>query len=122
MNDYVLPAAVRRLIDEALESMDHVELLFRISQAAEVTTEGLARDAHLEPSRVAKVLRDLEQAQLITGEAGSHRVTRNPRNRAAIADFAATYNARPVTLIRAVYARPTALHSFADGTRLRRED
>lgn len=122
MNDHALPSEVQRLIIEALASMDHVEVLFRISRGGEATAEWLAQDAHIAPAQVATVLRDLEQARLIVNEEGTYRVTRNARDRAAIDEFATAYNARPVTLIRAVYARPSALRSFADAFRLRRED
>jgi hypothetical protein len=122
MDDYTLPAEVRRLIDETLESMDHVELLFRIARRGEATAEWLGNDAHVDRSQVARVLHDLEHAKLIVGNAGTYRVTPNPRDRAAVDAFAETYNARPVTLIRAVYARPSPLRSFADAFRLRREE
>ena len=117
-----LPPEVQRLIDDALTSMDHVEVLFRISRAGEATAEWLARDAHIEQTQVMKVLRDLEHAKLIVHDGESYRVTQTARDRAAVDEFAGTYNARPVTLIRAVYARPSPLRSFADAFRLRREE
>jgi hypothetical protein len=113
---------VKQLIEETLASMDHVEILFRISRTGEASAAWLAADAHVEPSQVEKVLRDLEHAKLIKNDEGTYRVTRSPRERAAVDEFAAAYNARPVTLIRAVYARPSPLRSFADAFRLRRED
>jgi|SRR5581483_9445127 len=122
MDDNSLPPEVDRLIGETLASMDHVEVLFRICREGEATAEWLARDAHIEATRVARVLRDLEDAKLVTSDGPSYRVTQNPRDRAAVETFAATYNARPVTLIRAVYARPSPVRSFADAFRLRRED
>lgn len=122
MDEYTLPPEVKRLIDETLASMDHVEVLFRISRSGNATAEWLAADAHIDASRVEKVLRDLEHARLITNDNGTYRVTQEPRERAAVEEFAAAYNARPVTLIRAIYARTSPLRSFADAFRLRRED
>ncbi|HEX4681189.1 MAG TPA: MarR family transcriptional regulator [Gemmatimonadaceae bacterium] len=122
MSDPSLPEEVRRLIDGALASMDHVEVLFRIARQGDATAGWLARDAHIEPSHVAKVLRDLEHAKLIVSDGESYHLTQNPRDRAAVEEFAATYNSRPVTLIRAIYARPSPLRSFADAFRVRRED
>ena len=122
MDENALPAEVRRLINEHLESMDHVEVLFRIARRAEAAPDWLAHDAHIDRAQVASVLRDLANAKLIVAHDGLYRLTTNPRDRAAIEQFAETYNARPVTLIRAVYARPSPLRSFADAFRLRREE
>lgn len=117
-----LPPEVQRLIDETLASMDHVEVLFRVSRAGQATAEWLARDAHIDQAQLSKLLRDLEHAKLIVRDGESYHVTESSRDRAAVDEFAATYNARPVTLIRAVYARPSPLRSFADAFRIRREE
>jgi DNA-binding IclR family transcriptional regulator len=122
MDEYSLPPEVQRLIAETLESMDHLEVLFHISQQPEATAELLAEKAHIEPARLARVLRDLEHSKLIADEQGVYCITHNSRDRLAVELLAEAYNARPVTLIRAVYARPTPLRSFADAFRLRRED
>lgn len=122
MDDRSLPDEVRRLIDGALASMDHVEVLFRIAEQGDASAESLARHAHIEPSQLAKVLEDLKRAKLIANDGASYFVTQSPRDRAAVEELAAAYNARPMTLIRAVYARRSPLRSFADAFRLRRED
>jgi transcription initiation factor IIE alpha subunit len=120
MDDGSLPAEVVRLIKDNLESMDHVEVLFRIARQGEVNAEWLAEDAHIERAQVTRVLRDLEKDKLITSHEGQYRVAAGEQ--AAIEQFAETHNTRPVTLIRAVYARPTPLRSFADAFRIRREE
>ena len=102
--------------------MDHVEVLFRIGRIGDTTAAWLAEDAHIERSQVNRVLKDLERQKLIVSREGQVRLAAGPRERAAVALFVETYNARPVTLIRAVYARPTPLRSFADAFRLRHED
>ncbi|HEY4219074.1 MAG TPA: helix-turn-helix domain-containing protein [Gemmatimonadaceae bacterium] len=117
-----LPVEVRRLIDDVLETMDHVEILFRIGRTGEATAEWLAQDAHVEPAQVTRVVRDLERAKLIVSKDGTYRVTSNPDARAAVDAFTETYNARPVTLIRAIYSRPSPLRYFADSFRIRREE
>lgn len=122
MDEPTLPTEVMRLINDSLPSVDHVEILFRISRQGEATADWLARDSHIETATLTRVLQDLQSAKLIVGDGGTYRVTQNPRDRAAVEEFATTYNARPVTLIRAVYARPSPLRSFADAFRLRRED
>ncbi len=122
MEENSLPAEVRRLIDETLESMDHVEILYRLSRGAQVDAEWLAKDAHVEIARTNRVLRDLERAKLILSDEGKYRLTQSPRDQAIVAAFAAAYDARPVTLIRAIYSRTSPVQAFADAFRLRRDD
>jgi len=43
------------------------------------------------------------------------------RDKAAVELLALAYNERPVTLVRAIYARPTPAQSFADAFRLRKK-
>jgi len=104
MDDSSLPPEVRRLIDESLESMDHVEVLFRVARHGQTTPDWLARDAHIDQTRVTRVLRDLERANLVADDDGVFCVASGARDRAAVEQFADMYNTRPVTLIRAVYA------------------
>jgi hypothetical protein len=122
VEENALPSEVQRLIDDALASMDHVEVLFRVCRYGPVTAEWLARDAHIERAVVDRVLRNLEHARLVIADGAAFSVTSNPRGRAAVEQFAEMYNSRPVTLIRAVYARPSAARSFADAFRIRRDD
>jgi DNA-binding MarR family transcriptional regulator len=110
------------LISEALSTMDHVEVLFRVHRRVDATADWLATDAHVDPGVLARVLRDLEAANLVVEQNGSYRVTDAPRNRAAVEQVAAMYNARPVTLVRAVYARVSPVTTFADAFRLRRKE
>ena len=122
MDEYSLPPEVQRLITDALASMDHVEVLFQLAQAKDATLERLVETVHITATQLAKVLLDLEQARVITKDGASYRVTQNSGDRAAIDAFVTAYNTRPVTLIRAVYARPSPVRSFADAFRVRRED
>jgi len=117
-----MPAEVHRLINDALASMDHVEVLFQIAREDQATFGWLEEHAHIAPTQLRAVLRDLEQAGLIRLDESLYRVTTNARDRSAVDAFVTAYNTRPVTLIRAVYARPSAIRSFADAFRLRRED
>ena len=45
-----------------------------------------------------------------------------PALRRAVELLAIAYNERPVTLVRAIYDRPSAIQSFADAFRIRKED
>lgn len=122
MGESSLPPEVHRLINEALASMDHVEVLFQIAREGEVTSDWLVQHVHIEPAKLRTVLRDLEEAALIRLDGSSYRVTTNTRDRSAVEAFVIAYNTRPVTLIKAVYARPSAIRSFADAFRVRREE
>lgn len=122
MEENALPQQVLRLIESALPSMEHVEVLFRVCRESPSSAEALAQAAHIEPGRVSVVLRDLQRAKLIIHDGGFYRITHVPHERAAVEEFAATYNARPIALIRAVHERSSPLRSFADAFRLRRED
>lgn len=102
--------------------MEHVEVLFRVCRESPSRAESLAQAAHIETGRVAAVLRDLQRTKLIISEDGLYHITHAPHVRAAVEEFAATYNARPIALIRAVHERSSPLRSFAEAFRLRRED
>lgn len=122
VDDSALPAEVQRLITETLSSMDHVEILFRVSRRPDTDAEWLSRDAHMESRVVANVLHDLVEAGLLIERNGAYSVTENQRDRAAVNAFAEAYNARPVTLVRAIYARSSPVRTFADAFRLRRKE
>jgi hypothetical protein len=122
MEDQPLPQDVLRLIEDALPSMDHVEILFRVCRESPLRADSLAQTVHIEPGRVAAVLRDLQRAHLITNDDGRCRITQSARDRAAVEQFAEAFNARPIALIRAMQERSSPLRSFADAFRLRRED
>jgi hypothetical protein len=122
MEENALPAEVRRLIEDVLESMDHVEILYRLSRGAQADADWLARDTHVDPARTNRVLRDLERAKLVLNADGVYRLTQSPRDQAVVAAFATAYEARPVTLIRAVYGRTSPVQLFADAFRLRRDE
>ncbi len=117
-----LPAEVLRLIGEAVSSMDHVDLLFHLTKRGETTVGLLAADTHLDHKVVVRVLGELAKAGLVVERHGRFGVTGDPRNRAAVELLAEMYNARPVSLVRAVYARTSPITTFADAFRLRPEN
>ena len=57
-----------RLINDSLPSVDHVEILCRISRQGEATADWLARDSHIETATLTRVLQDLQSAKLIVGD------------------------------------------------------
>jgi DNA-binding transcriptional regulator YhcF (GntR family) len=124
MADRDLPPEVQRLIADVVASMDHVEVLRRIYASGEtlLSVDDLAADAHIERGLLGRVLHDLQHARLISGANDKYRYTGNAQETNAVRQLIEMYNTRPVTLVRAVYARISPVKTFADAFRLRRED
>ena len=128
MTEPGLPAEVRALIRGPVASMAHVEalLLLRRRAPVAVSVADLAADAQLPtPVQTRRCLDDLVGAGLLERvEADRYRYApRRDEERNAVDALAAMYNEKPVTLVRAVYARPAGpIQAFADAFRLRSEE
>ena len=129
MTERGLPAEVRLLIAGPLTSMAHVEALLCLRRAAPTarTLAEIAAEIHAASAAAARrTLDDLVAGHLAQrGDGDSWRFAPRSAELARAVDALATmYNERPVTLIRAVYERPTSspLQSFADAFRLRDRD
>ena len=128
MTDASLPAEVRALIRGPLATIAHVEALLMLRRAAPGAVEpsAVAAEAQL-PTLVAarRCLDDLVGARLAEGAGrDTYRYApTQPGAREAVDALARMYNEKPVTLVRAVYARPAGpVHAFADAFRLRPEE
>ncbi len=134
MTEAGLPAVVLALIGGPVASMAHAEaLLFLRRVAPEArTTAAVASAAQLATLDAARrCLAELADAALVAG-AGPDAYRYAPADdaaRHAVDALAEMYETKPVTLIRAIYSRPappprpsSAVQSFADAFRLRRED
>ena len=129
MSDPRLPPAVRALIDAYVTTMTHVEVLlfvrrepsrpWRAADLPESVTGGS------EPA-ARRCLEELQAARLLVGSDAGEGYRYAPGSddlRDATTELDTLYNQRPVTLVRALYSRPaTAVRSFADAFRLRREE
>jgi hypothetical protein len=123
-----LPAEVRHLIARHLASMEQVDVLLLLARAPEQWQSGadISRSLRIDEKGVAaRTFEELRDARLIEMD-GAHppRYRYAPANagdKAAVEMLAVAYNERPVTLVRAIYARPTAAQSFADAFRLRKK-
>jgi hypothetical protein len=124
MADNELPVEVQRLIGAFVASMDHVEVLraMRARAGADLSVDEIAAAVRLDRAILMRVLRDLEAAGAIREGQGAYRYDAVLREDAAIGELIEMYDTRPVTLVRAIYARPTPLKSFADAFRLRKDD
>lgn len=123
-----LPAAVRDLITRYIASMDHVELLVLLAESEsepEAWTVGRIADRiHSTVSDTTTRLTELESFDMISRVPSpggtTYKYAPTPALRAAITELIAMYHQRPVTLVRAIYARPASpLVSFANAFRLK---
>jgi hypothetical protein len=119
-----LPAEVARLITAVIASMEHVELLrlFAASPDAPFTLEMLAGALRADLHLIRGAVHDLVGAKLVSETDGQFVYAAGTRDRAAVAELIQSYNTRPVTLVRAIYARPKPVTAFADAFRIRRSD
>lgn len=124
MADNDLPPEVLRLLDTFVPSMDHVELLLKLheSAGAPMTVDELVARGHIDRAAVLRILRDFEAARVVHETDGAYRYTPSPKDQEAVRSLMDMYNSRPVTLVRAIYARPTPVKSFADAFRIRRSE
>jgi hypothetical protein len=128
MTEPALPAEVRALIRGPLATIAHVEalLLLRRMAPSPVSTDAVATEAQLPtPAAARRCLEELIGAGLAEG-AGKDMyryAPARPEAGAAVDALARMYNEKPVTLVRAVYARPAGpVQAFADAFRLRRDE
>lgn len=125
MTDADLPAPLTALVAQHMSSMDHVALLLELHATPEerFSSDALAEAARIEPGTAERVLRDLVAARLAQREGNDFQYAPAPEVREAVDLLAEMYRTKPVTLVRAIYARPArAAQTFADAFRLRRPE
>ena len=123
-----LPRELEALIQRALGTMLHVELLLLLQRTAPLTwsVQSAATELRTTPVLVEAVFADLQAAQLADPAVG-----RSPaawsfdiRDDAAVAatmQLREAYERRPVTLVKALNQRPaSSAQAFADAFRLRK--
>jgi hypothetical protein len=121
-----IPEEVRRLVQEHLPTVDHLEiLLYLVRKAPEGRTiPEILETVTIPTETVADKLADLVESRLVITEHGVYRYRDAPDDltqNLAVHGLLDTYNALPMALIRLVYERPTyAAHLFANAFRLRK--
>jgi hypothetical protein len=127
--DAGLPSEVRQLIARQVTTMEQVEvvLLLARSEGRALGLDEIRTTLRLPPTALPeKTFLALEEAGLIQRDAGPSPTWRYaPATvllRRAAELLAVAYNERPVTLVRALYDRPSPVQSFADAFRIRKED
>ncbi|MGH9884368.1 MAG: MarR family transcriptional regulator [bacterium] len=124
VTDGAVPAEVQRLVDTFVASMDHVDVLLHLHAAPSrpVTVKDLVVAGHVDPTGVVRALRDFVAAGVVADAGGVFHYSPSARDANAVAALLEMYRTRPVTLIRAVYARPTFDKSYAEVFRTRRPE
>jgi len=125
MSNPDISADVLALLHRHLPSLDHVAVLLELnSHPDDVLSAGDIAPLIRINERIAEgVLLELERASLVLTEAGGFRIAPTREMREILPRLNELYNTRPVTLVRAIYDRPSnAATSFADAFRLRKED
>lgn len=123
MSDSALPVELQQLITRHLGTMDHVALLLVLRQHPDRTLPAteLALLSRLERPVADRVLRDLVASKLVRAERDGFQYDPAPDTSGAVAMLAEMNRTKPVTLVRAIYSRPTFVaQSFADAFRLRK--
>jgi hypothetical protein len=111
VSDLQIPAGVRELIHGPVETIAHLELLlalWRCSPEARLL-EHVAADARVGSLAGARTCLDTLVAAGLLGatDDGWRYAPRDAATSARVTELATMYTQRPVTLIRALYARPT---------------
>lgn len=125
-----LPEDVRRFLHATIRTVDELELLRLLGEqpARDWTAEELGAALQIAPPAAAGHLADLLSRGLVARTAGGGPPAwrygpATPDLQVGMANLLLAYRERPVTMIKAVYARPSddPLRSFADAFRLRKE-
>jgi hypothetical protein len=123
MSKQALPAVVQHLISSHLRSIDHVAVLLAVRSAGGGDAHRVSAPAMVTPAVATEILEELKQRGLLAQHGGDYRFEPNDALEEAVAQLAEMYNTKPVTLVRAIYDRPTtAIQQFADAFKLRRDE
>ena len=125
MHDDQLPDRVRHLLLRNLPTVDHVTVLVALHDTGNQahSAESMSRIARVSQLQAAIVLDQLKTAGFAAQSASGYTYELQRHDPLAVDELAHMYNTRPVTLIRAIYDRPTSpIRSFADAFRIRKAD
>lgn len=118
-----LPEPLRELVIHHLLTMDHVAVLIALHEVPRtvMTASEVAATTRLQSDVVTRALRDLTDARLLQAEGDGYSYDGTHELREGVDLLAEMNRTRPVTLVRAIYARPPrAAQSFADAFRIRK--
>ena len=115
----------RALIQRHLATMDHVELLtvLRAQRETSFSSSQLAEKVKKPEKVIEPCLRALVAGALVSQLSdGTYRYSAQEETDHTAESVIKLYNERPVTLVRMLYERPTAVNTFADAFKLRKDE
>ena len=113
--DDAVPEEVRRILVAGISSMDQVDVLFHLARRPS-TRADLAASTRFTEQLVELLVARLIAAGLVVRRSDVLAITESARDRKAIGALLAVYNARPATLVRAIYGRELLSRTVADAT------
>jgi hypothetical protein len=118
--DNAIPEEVRRIIVTGISSMDHVDVLYHLAAGASTRAE-LAASTRFSEQLVEVLVARLIAGGLVTRRNDILAITDSDQDRKAIESLLEIYSARPVSLVRAIYARELLSRTVADALNPRPE-
>ena len=125
MLDPEISEDVRALIQRHLGTMDHIELLtvLRAQRETSVSLAQLTEKVRKPEKVIEPCLRALVSGSLVAQLSdGTYRYSAPEETDRTAESVIKLYNERPVTLVRLLYERPTAVNTFADAFKLRKDE
>ena len=124
MTGDALPDDARELIQRCLATMDHVEalLLLHAQSGHELTVADVVERVRLDPGTAERVLSSLADGGLAAKTDRGFRFAASRDDEGAVRNLDHAYHVRPVTLVKAIYARRVSATSFSDVLRTPRNN
>lgn len=127
MSEAALPQRVQRLLMSHIDSIEKLETLLLLQARTEEvwTASGVARELRITEASAAARLAELTSGRLLVRERGTPPAYRyspaNPEDARSVAELAATYAVRRVSVITFIFSKPLArVRGFADAFLLKK--
>lgn len=120
-----IPKNVRQLIVRHIDSVQQVEILalLRDDPEREWTPAEISRALHTPPDACERWLAAFADARLVESRGGAYRHAREGSRSRDADELVDCYSRRRLAVIDSIYNKPSsAIQSFSDAFRLRRDD
>ena len=128
MEDPDFPEALRAFIREHIPDVDAAELLLKLAREPDRAYDLALLLGELRPTAISEAiarrhLTHFEERGLVEAQAGYYRYRpSSPDADRCVQALMRVYNARPVTMVRVIYAlRDEKIRSFADAFRIKKK-
>lgn len=127
MDETNIPAEVRRLLAEHIDSVEQLEMLLLLFRSGtEWTVDAVGEELRTSRASVLRRIQDLTQRRFLVRGSGpeSYRFAKDNESRnAAVEALARVYAERPYTVIDLIFSKPIDnLRVYADAFRFRKGD